>query len=166
MSSPKMVTAREIDGSTRVISPKDMSFRISVYGVTIEKNAVLLVPQWDGYDIPGGGIELGETTEEALKREVYEETGLVVKPDMQHVLHVTQDFFIHPTDGKAYHYVLLYYSCSLISGTISDVNFEEDEKIYAKPAQWVPLDVVRGLKFFNPVDSASIIELASRQKRQ
>ena len=162
MSMPETVIAREINGTTRVVSTKDMSFRISVYGVTIDSNTVLLVPQWDGYDIPGGGIELGETTEEALKREIYEETGLVVKPHMQHILHVTQDFFIHPTDGKSYHYILLYYPCSPMGGKISNANFQEDEKLYAQAAQWVPVDAVGKLKFYNPVDSASIIAMAHR----
>jgi 8-oxo-dGTP pyrophosphatase MutT (NUDIX family) len=162
MSIPETVVAHEINGSTRVVSTKNMSFRISVYGVTIDRNTVLLVPQWDGYDIPGGGIELGETTEEALKREVYEETGLVVRPHMQHILHVTQDFFIHPTDGKSYHYILLYYPCSPIGGKISDANFQEDEKEYAQAAKWVPVETLGELKFYNPVDSVSIIETAHR----
>lgn len=162
MNIPGTVVAREINGTTRVVSVKEMSFRISVYGVVINGNTVLLVPQWDGYDIPGGGIELGETTEEALKREIYEETGLEVKPHMQHVLHVTQDFFIHPTDGKSYHYILLYYPCSLIGGNISVANFQEDEKLYAQAARWVTVGEVDKLKFYNPVDSASIIGTAHR----
>jgi len=164
METSKKIVAREINGATRMISPEDMSFRISVYGVIIEHNAVLLVPQWDGFDIPGGGIELGETTEEALKREIHEETGLVVEPRMHQILHVTQDFFIHPTDGNSYHYLLLYYPCKLIGGKISDANFREDEKLYAKAAQWIPMEAVSKLKFYNPVDSASIIAAAHRLK--
>ena len=73
---------------------------------------------------------------------------------------MTQDFFVHPTDGKSYHYMLLYYPCTLIGGHISDANFQEDEKEYAKPAKWVPVDSVSGLTFYNPVDSASIIAKA------
>jgi len=165
MSAPETVVARDIQGKTSVIPAKEMSFRVSVYGVTIDRDAVLLVPQWDGYDIPGGGVELGETTEEALKREISEETGLTVKPHMQHVLHVTHDFFIHPTDGKSYHYILLYYLCSLIGGDISDANLQEDEKLYARPAEWVSVETVDDLKFFNPVDSPSIIRTAHRLAR-
>ena len=56
--------------------------------VIIEKNKVLLLkrktpPFKNWWVLPGGMVELGETTEEACKREVKEETGLdieVVKP--------------------------------------------------------------------------------------
>jgi 8-oxo-dGTP pyrophosphatase MutT (NUDIX family) len=33
----------------------------------------------DGYDFPGGGVEIEETVEEALIREFVEETGIKVK---------------------------------------------------------------------------------------
>jgi len=161
MDGSKTVTARDINGVRRPISTDDMSFKVSVYGVTIDDGRVLLVPQWDGYDIPGGGIELGETTEEALVREIYEETGLSVRPDMNNILHVTQDFFIHPTNNKSYHYILLYYPCELVGGEITDAGFEDDEKEYARPAEWIPLDAVGPLKFFNPVDSPAIIGAAT-----
>jgi len=120
---PKTVIARRIDGTRERIRARDMSFRISAYGVTVRDDTVLLVPQWDGYDIPGGGVELGETTEEALQREVFEETGIKVRPHMEHVLHVVQDFFIHPTDRNSYHYILLYYPCIATGGEISTSNF-------------------------------------------
>lgn len=156
------VLAREINGTTRHVPKADLSFRVSVYGVAIRGDSVLLVPQWDGFDIPGGGVELGETTPDALRREVQEETGLVVEPTMDQVLHVTHDFFIHPTNGKSYHYILLYYPCSVVGGRLSTGGFQDDEKQYAKMARWVPVSAVRSIKFYNPVDSASIIDRAHR----
>lgn len=166
MNPERTVTARSIDGSTRSVASSDLSFRASVYGVTIVDGSVLLVPQWDGYDIPGGGIELGETTYDALKREIFEETGLQVEPDLTDVLHVTQDFFIHPTNGKSYHYILLYYPCNLVGGEISTANFEDDEKEYAKAAQWIPISATQELKFYNPVDSQAIIRRAEARLAQ
>ena len=42
--------------------------------------AMALVQKYGYYKFPGGGIEPGETHEQALAREVREETGLIVDP--------------------------------------------------------------------------------------
>lgn len=54
--------------------------RIGVYGVAVEDNKILLITQEEGgyrnkFDLPGGGIEFGESVEEALRREFLEELG-------------------------------------------------------------------------------------------
>lgn len=58
--------------------------RAGSYGIIIQNNSIALVRKAKGgykgkLDLPGGGIEHTETPEEALKREIYEEAGLVVK---------------------------------------------------------------------------------------
>lgn len=64
--------------------------------------------------IPGGTVELGETLEEALVREVEEETGLVVRP--REVLLVFDR--IQRDQGRVqYHYVIIDYLCEYVSGT-------------------------------------------------
>ena len=58
--------------------------RITVDGVILEKGRVLLIkrgrdPYKGRWALPGGFVEYGETTEEAVTREVEEETGLKCK---------------------------------------------------------------------------------------
>ncbi len=59
-------------------------FQVRVTGVLIENNRVLLVKQRvsedRGWSLPGGKLEAGETLQKGIKREIHEETGLVVEP--------------------------------------------------------------------------------------
>ena len=54
---------------------------IGVYGLIVKEDKILLIKKaggpYDGkLDLPGGSFEFGETPEEALKRELKEETGI------------------------------------------------------------------------------------------
>ncbi len=55
--------------------------RTGVYGIVWQNQKLLVVKQQKGphlgkFDLPGGGIEAGETIEEALRREFREEVGM------------------------------------------------------------------------------------------
>lgn len=55
---------------------------IGVYGVAINDHCILLTPKGDSsiykglWDLPGGGVEFGETPEETLSREYKEEVAM------------------------------------------------------------------------------------------
>src|SRR5438034_6923741 len=56
-------------------------FRVGVFALIFEDGHVLLAHRRDidWWNLPGGGMEHGETVEEAVRREVREETGLEVE---------------------------------------------------------------------------------------
>ena len=130
-------------------------FRPSVYAVIIKNGKILLSQQWDGYDFPGGGIKKGETIEHALKREVWEEVGVKIKPGK--LLHVTDDFFIGTSSDKCFHSILLYYGCKSFTGEPNVKHLVGDEKRYSTGPEWVDLKRISKIKFCNPIDSVALI---------
>ena len=71
----------EID--TKDYDPNGEAYvRPSVRGIILRDGRVAMVHslKYDYYKFPGGGIEAGESLEEALRREVAEESGLQVIP--------------------------------------------------------------------------------------
>jgi mutator protein MutT len=93
----------------------------AVGAVVIDGERVLLIrrgqePLKGEWSIPGGAVELGETLEQAVCREVLEETGLSVTAER--VLEVL-DRIHRDEDGRVmYHYVLVDYECRVTGGTL------------------------------------------------
>ncbi len=67
--------------STGVYSPQKQSVTVSGY-ITNEKRETLLVKTFwrsDTWELPGGGVDDGETLDAAVCREIFEETGIQVE---------------------------------------------------------------------------------------
>jgi 8-oxo-dGTP diphosphatase len=91
---------------------------VGVGGVVVRDGRVLLVrrgkePLYGRWTVPGGTVELGETLEEAVVREMEEETGLRVEP-----VEVLTVFDRIEREGErvTYHYVIVDYRCRWRSG--------------------------------------------------
>ncbi len=161
MKRARTVLCRDLSNRWyRVPVSRLSSFRPSVYGVIIKKGKVLLSKQWDGYDFPGGGMDLGETIEQALIREVREETGYRI--EVGGLITVENSFFKLPGRNVFTQSILMFYSCRVVGGTLSTKFFDEHEKTYADLAEWIDIRNVGRLKFYNPVDSPKIIRDAAR----
>src|SRR5688500_6257844 len=86
--------------------------RVGVGAVVLRGDRVLLVkrggqPSAGKWSLPGGLVDLGETTQEATRREVFEECGLRVR--LAGVAGVV-DRVVRDGDGRVrYHYVLVDY---------------------------------------------------------
>ena len=77
----------------------------------IRRGSAPLEGQWS---IPGGMLELGESIEEGVRRELAEETGIEVR-----VLELIEVFerVIPGESGRIrYHFVILDYLCEMVSG--------------------------------------------------
>jgi 8-oxo-dGTP diphosphatase len=105
------------------------------------------------WSLPGGAVETGEHLEEGVRREVLEETGLLVKPVR---LFTIFERIMRDDQGEAeYHYVLVDYVCRVTGGALaaaSDVSRVE----------WVPRTALSHYKITE--GTLPVIERAFRER--
>ncbi|HLI35692.1 MAG TPA: NUDIX hydrolase [Terriglobia bacterium] len=105
---------------------------LCVGAVVIRGDSILLIrrgkhPQMGEWTLPGGMVELGESVHSAVRREVWEETGLRVKPAS---LAAIFERIIRRNGRVQYHYIVLDYVCRLKSGKLRPASDVTD-------ARWV-----------------------------
>jgi len=155
------VICHDYEGREYPVPPDKLLFRPSVYGLLFEGNKVLLSKQWDGYDFPGGGVDIDESLEEGVVREFFEETGLKIKP--LYVFHAGSSFF-KPTMRREE----LYWNCQMIyflvnkcGGELSKDNCDKWEKDFMGMPEWIDIDELESCKFYNHLGQKSV-ELIKR----
>jgi mutator protein MutT len=115
---------------------------VGVGGVLIHEGRVLLIrrgkePLRGRWVVPGGTVELGETLETALVREMREETGLAVVP--VEVLTVF-DRIQRDGDRVSYHYVIVDYLCRYDDGE-ARAGSDAEAVAWARPAELTGYDL-------------------------
>ena len=113
---------------------------VGVGAVIVDAGKVVIVkrkyePLKGQWSIPGGAVEVGETLESSIAREMLEETGLVIEvgPVIEVFDRITRD-----PDGRVrYHFVLVDYLCWPVGGQLQAGSDVEDA-ILADPSQLEP----------------------------
>lgn len=156
------VTCLDVDGNEYEVPVDKLKWRPTVNGIVIKDGEILLSKQFgDRYDLPGGGLDLGEVPEAGVIREVKEETGIDVK-NPRLVDFVNSFFHDAHAEKDYYHCIILYFVCEYIGGVLSAAGFDEWEKQYAEMAEWIPLAKLDGLKIASSVDFRPFVKKAVR----
>jgi 8-oxo-dGTP pyrophosphatase MutT (NUDIX family) len=91
--------------------------------------------------LPGGGMESGESAAEAVEREVFEETGLRVRPTRLIGIYTSPDLIIEYNDGNRFQLVAMSFEAELVGGELG-LSDETTEVGYFTPEQIKSMDLV------------------------
>lgn len=137
--------------------------RVAAYALMHENGNILLcrlskeIPEWEGaWTLPGGGIEHGESPDDAVVREVKEETGLIVRPES---IAGIDSLFIS-RDYEDLHGIRIIYLVSIIGG-----NLKNEISGSTDLCEWHPIENLSELSIVELVE-AGIKMLKKSQQNQ
>jgi 8-oxo-dGTP diphosphatase len=139
---------------------------LGVGALIFRRGAILLVergrdPLKGYWSLPGGLVETGERLEAAITREVFEETGLRVKPGP--IFEVFERIMQDASGRAEYHYVLIDYVCKVVSSGVHAGGPQLYPGDDVSRAEWVPLGKLDQYKLTE--GTLAVIQRAAHARR-
>ena len=134
------IIAHDYDGKPHLVDRADLTSRLSVRAIAILNDEVLMVTcrrHNAKLEFPGGGVNEGESNEEALAREMREETGLEVVGEPIPVMSY-QNYYYSTREGTAWDSTIEYYTTD-VDGEIA-IDDPDDDVV---SVNWVELPLNR-----------------------
>jgi 8-oxo-dGTP diphosphatase len=133
---------------------------VAVGAVILDGDRVLLIqrgqePLRGAWSLPGGAVEVGETLDAAVAREVLEETGLSV--EVGPVVDVLDRVIFDANGHVDYHYVIIDYLCHAFAGSAVRGSDAQD-------VRWVAIADLRELGV--TATAIQVIQKALERSRQ
>lgn len=130
----------EVIGLDKTPDKNKIIHRVAIRAIIYKDNQFLMISNNKGdIKFPGGGLELNESHEDAIKREVEEETGYIVsdvKELMGTVIERRQDKF---EENCIFEMRSYYYHCK-VTGEKTEQSLDDYEAELEYTAKWVGLD--------------------------
>ena len=104
-----------------------------------EQGRILLLRRSDGmWSMPGGMLEPGESLEQAVVREVREETGLEVEPTALIGVYSDPEYIFTYPNGHQVQPIIAFFECRVVGGTLQPDREEILEARYFGPEDELP----------------------------
>lgn len=127
MNGIHKILCRDIHGNVHLVDQDKLIRRSASYALIVQDQKLLLVCDRSGnnrWDFPGGGVDPGENSLQALHREVQEETGLQVTGEPELICSFIEYFY--DIDGRAGWESQRSYYKTTVSGTASTTGNDDD----------------------------------------
>lgn len=130
----------------------NQKFNYRVCAMILSENRILAMRDERSpyFYLPGGRVKMGETAEQAVVREIWEELGVTLK--IARPLWLNQAFFTEDVDGIRYHELCIYFLMDLSNTDLLErgISFTLTEGRHTHTFEWLAFDRLRD-EYFYPI---------------
>ncbi|HAA99981.1 MAG TPA: DNA mismatch repair protein MutT [Ruminococcaceae bacterium] len=131
---------------------ENQKFNYRVCAMIISGNRILAMHDERSpyFYLPGGRVKMGETAEQAVVREIWEELGVTLK--IARPLWLNQAFFTEDVDGIRYHELCIYFLMDISNTDLSERSnsFTLTEGKHTHTFEWLEFDRLKD-EYFYPI---------------